>query len=149
MKKVACLAVVIIFGFNLLAFAETSIKAEVDKKSITTDDTLTYKVIISTEEKDIPQPEFPKLIGFRVLSSAQTSQIVFAKGIEKTGAVFVFILAPLEAGKFRIDPATINVKGKPCSSDSFEIEVSQGRAKPQPKQDKGPIPKSEEPQYTL
>ncbi len=149
MKKIASLAVIIALGFTPLAFAETSIKAGVDKESISTDDSLTYKLVISSDEKNIPRPQFPKFAGFRVLSCAQTSEIRFAKGVEKIGAVFVFVLAPLDAGKFKIEPSAIKVKNKVYATDSFEIEVTQGRAKPQPKQQEKPAPESEGPQYTL
>jgi len=134
---------------HLSAYAEIVIKAEVDKKSITTDEVLTYKLVISTDEKSIPAPQVPKFEGFNILSSAQTSQIQFARGIQNVGAVFVFVLAPAAVGKLKIDPSVIKFNNKAYASEAFEIEVTPGKRKPQPKQGEKPIPESEEPQYTL
>ncbi|MFH1640636.1 MAG: hypothetical protein ABIA66_01595, partial [Candidatus Omnitrophota bacterium] len=55
--------------------AETNIKAEVDKSAITTDETIVYKLTITSSEKNIPQPTFPQFNEFIVLSQAQTSEI--------------------------------------------------------------------------
>lgn len=141
MKNKIIIAAIFVFLFTAIAFAETSIKAEVDKISITTDDTIVYKLIISSDEKNIPQPEFPKFEGFKVLSSAETSQIRFAKGIQKAGVIYVFILSPAEVGKITIEPSVIKIGNQTYSSDSFEIEVKPGRAQPKSK--------SEEPRTTL
>lgn len=149
MKRITAIVAIIVLGLAVMAKAETSVKAEVDKTTITTDEDLTYKLIISTDEKNIPQPQIPKFEGFNVLSSAQTSGIKFAGGVQKIGAVFVFILTPADVGKFKIEPSTIKVKNKVYATDSFEIEVTQGKTKPQPKQQEKLIPESEEPQYTL
>jgi hypothetical protein len=147
MRKISMITTVIILGFTAAALAEISLKAEVDKKSITTDEYLTYKLLVSTDEGNIPQPQLPKFEGFRVLSSAQTSEIRFANGAPNVGAVFVFILGPIQTGKLKIEPSSIKVKDKTYASDAFEIEVTQGKTKPQPPAK--PIPESEEPQYTL
>ena len=111
-------------------FAETSIKAEVDKISIATDDTLTYKLIITTSEKDIPVPLMPKFEGFDVVSQAQSSTITFAKGGSNTNLVYVFILAPRLAGKLTIQPVTLKVGLRKYESQQFQIGVTQGKPKP-------------------
>lgn len=160
MKKALVLLAIFVFLLTAAAFAETSIKAEVDKTSITTDDTIVYKLIISSDEKNIPQPEFPKFEGYKVLSSAETSQIRFAKGIQKAGVIYVFILSPGNLGKIKIEPSVIKIGNKTYSTDAFEIEVTQGKARPEAKPKATPqkpsLPEmpqpereSEEPQITL
>ena len=144
LSKIIIFAPLFIFLSATAVFAETTIKAEVDKSSITTDEHLTYKVIVSTEEKNIPQPQIPEFEGFTILSSAQTSNIKFAKGIQKTGQVFIFLLVPKDIGKFNIGPSMIKVKGKTYSTDSFEIEVKQV-----PASSKEDQPETEEPELTL
>lgn len=137
------------------AFAEISIKAEVDKTSISTDETLTYKLIITSTDNQAPEPEVPKFTGFNVISQAQSSTFSYLKTGPKTVLVFAFILAPLEAGKFKIEPSVIKLKGKTYSADSFEIEVTQGKAKPQAQPEEEPsLPEnfpseSEQSQITL
>jgi len=140
-----------------ISFADTSIKAEVDKVSITTDDTITYKLTITSTEKSIPQPQLPGFEGFSVLSQAESSTISFASRSNlETALAYVFILVPTDKGKFKIAPSQIKLQGKTYSTESFEIEVTKGKApasKPKPKQEP-PLPpdaqsETEEPQFTL
>lgn len=136
-----------------MAFAETSIKSEVDKLKINSAETLTYKLTISSSEKQIPKATIPKFNGFKVISQAQSSNMSFTKGKITTGLVYVFILAPTNIGKFKIEPSTIKVKGQAFSSDAFEIEVTQGQAQPRSKpslpENLKPETKTGQPQYTL
>lgn len=152
--------VILLFCFFSLRFAsgalaETSIKAEVDKLSLTTDDTLTYKLVVISSGKNIPSPVIPKFKGFNVLSQAQSTSISFAKGKAETQLVYVFILVAHSEGKLKIEPGAINIGKETYSSEQFEIEVKQGKTKPQiPKQrvtpeDKESFPESKEPQITL
>jgi hypothetical protein len=126
------------------AFADTVIKAEVDKVKITVGQTLTYKLTIESSEKEIPGPNAPEFKGFSVLSQSQASQISIAQGQLKTSVVYAFILAPDGPGKFNIPPSEIKIKGKAYSSSSFEIEVAQKASPP------ADYPtESEEPQFTI
>ena len=142
----------------VFVFAETTIKAEVDSKKATTDEALTYKVVITSTESQLPMPQFPKFTGFAVLSQANSSTISFMRGGAKTILVYAFILAPTSPGKFTIDPVAIKVKNEVFTSEALEIEVSQGKRKAQPApvpqrkmpsvpQETQPLP--QEPQYTL
>lgn len=155
-NKLIWLAILFILSYATAASADTSLKAEVDKLSLTTDEDLTYKLVITSSAKKIPQPKLPKFEGFVVLSNAHTSQISISSGTQKTLVVYVFILAPVKTGKLKIEPSQIEIKGKSYSSDAFEIEVGPGKTKPQVKpQQKPPLPKREsptktkEPQFTL
>jgi hypothetical protein len=137
----------------LNCFAQTCVKAEVDKTTLTQDETITYKLIITSSEDKLPQPEIAAFNGFDVISQAQSSTISFVKGTARTNLVYAFILAPTKAGKFKIGPSSIRIKNKTYSTDSFEVEVK-GEIIPERKP-KQPIPgenqtESEEvPQYTL
>jgi hypothetical protein len=135
-----------LFLFIASAQAETSLKAEVDKTNITTDDELTYKLVISSSAKKIPQPKLPKFEGFVVLSKAQTSQISIVKGVQKAFVIYVFILAPAQTGTLKIEPSHIQVEEKDYSSDGFEIVVTQGEAEPRPKSEPEPSLPEEFPQ---
>ena len=148
--KIKSIFLLVLFFLSavLPSFADTAIKAEVNKTSISTDDTVTYKLQITTSEKSLPSPTLPKFEGFQVITQAQSSDISWGKPQMKAAAVFEFVLAPAEAGKFKIEPSTLKVMGKTYSTESFEIEVTQGKQRPQIPQEK-PQPESEEPQYTL
>jgi hypothetical protein len=139
-----------------LLFAQTTIKAEVDKAGITTDELLTYKLTLASAEKSIPDPKIPAFKGFAVVSQAQSSTVSFQKGGMQTILVFVFILMPKEKGNIRIEPAEVIVQGKTIASEAFQIEIKQGaariepRGKPQPEEEPGPaIPDSGQPKYSL
>lgn len=154
MKRLIFFLVAFIFILTKAAFAETSLKAEVDKASITTDETVTYKLVITSSEKQLPQPQLPKFEGFNAISSAQTSQVSVSGGNIKTSVVYALILLPKSAGKFKIEPAQIKIKKEVYSSDTFEIEVRQGKEKPNPPQEEPSFPErsrpeSKEPQITL
>lgn len=120
------------------ALAQTEIKAEVDKLSIATEEHITYKLTITSSEKNIPSPQIPKFEGFKVLSQSQSSEISIAKGNRTTSIAYVFILYPMGIGKLKIGPSSIKIRGKTYLTDAFEIEVEQAEARPQPKPEKKP-----------
>lgn len=124
--------VLLVVLFSLLfwvsSFAETSIRAEIDKVKLTTDDTLTYKLFITSSEKNIPLPVVPKFMGFRVLSQVQSSTISFGKKKRNTQVVYVFVLLPREPGKLKIESSKIKVGFETYTSEEFEVEVTQGKS---------------------
>jgi hypothetical protein len=114
--------------------AETTIKAEVDKASISLGEAIAYKVMITSSLEKIPQPKFPDFKEFTVLSQAQTSEITVAKGKHEAFVAYVFIIAPNRTGRMKIEPAQIKIEKKVFSSESIEIEVREGKMsdKPEP-----------------
>jgi hypothetical protein len=132
MKNKVILALLFVFLAVSHVLAQTALKAEVDKKELTADELLTYKLIVTTQEKKVSAPAVPKFEGFVVVSQAQSSTISFVKNSAKTILVYAFILAPKEAGKFTIEPSILKMKNSVISSESFEIEVKAGKLKPRP-----------------
>ena len=126
--------------------AETAIRAEVEKTSITTDETIAYKLMITSSEKKIPQPKLPEFNEFTVLSRAETSEISISKGKQETFVVYVFIIAPTKIGRLKIAPAQIQIEKNTFSSQSFEIEVTQGKKQTQPESGEDQVRPKEVPQ---
>lgn len=157
MKNRFILSIIFIFLFITTAFAVISIKAEVDKTSLSTDEILSYKITITSSDKKVPAPQIPKFNGFNVLSSAQSSTISFVEGKTKTILVHAFILTPTNIGKFKIEPSTIKIENKIYSTDGFEIEVTQSKKEPstpsekkiQPRTQPDTIPQTEEDQEKI
>ena len=151
MKKLLILTSLFLFFSFTRALAQTTLKAQVDKTHITTDDTLTYKLTIDSEGKDVSQPKLPSFAGFEAVSQVQSSQISFENSGAKAVVTVTIILVPLNAGKFKIEPSQIKIKGKTYQSKSFDIEVAQGKTNPKPPQEQVPeaLPEFEQPQYTL
>ena len=155
MFKAIIVALILISTSYTKAFAETNIKAEVDKTSITADEAITYKITITSTDHKIPSPQVPKFQDFNVISRAQSSSVSLAQNQVKTVLVYAFILTPTRTGKFTIEPASVKIKKDTYSSESFEIEVTEGKIKPKSPQKERPSlpqniqPESEEPQITL
>lgn len=137
------------------AFADTSLKAEVDKTRITTEEAVIYKLSINSSAKKIPKPDLPGFEGFAVLSQSQASKISISAGVQTSSVTYVFILAPVKSGKFGIGPSRARIEGRDYSSDTFEIEVTQGKVQPKAEsEDMAPLPEapvspSEAPRITL
>ncbi len=153
MKKILLSCAMLLLIFILPALAETQIRAEVDKTSITADELLTYKIVIASSEKELPKPKVPDFKGFAIVSQAQSSTASFVKGAAKTILVFAFILAAKEKGRLQIPPCTIKVKDKEYSSQSFEIEVKPGNDNLKPRDEPPLMPqlpdRIDEPRVTL
>lgn len=143
MRKYALglLILISIFFTRPYAFADIAIKAEIDKSDITTDETITYKLVITSSEKKIPIPRMPEFQGLKVISQAQSSTFSFLKNGAKTILVRAYILAPVKVGKFKIGPSIIKFRDKTYSSEEFEIQIRQGEAPilPSPRE-KTPFP---------
>ncbi len=135
MLKIAFIIFILLFIFvSACAFAETSIKAEVDRKVITTDEVLTYKIIIVSTEKQIPRPQQPpQFEGFNVVSQAQSTSVNFSASGVKNAVVFAYVLAPTKTGEIEIKPSVLKMNNQTYSTDAFKIQVKQGSSKPRQK----------------
>ncbi len=125
--KITLIAVLFILCGWIMAFAETTIKAEVDKLSITQDEDITYKLIITSSAKIISEPRLPDFAGFTVLSQAESSTVSLVKSGVKSVLVYAYVLAPVEPGKIKIKPSRVKADNKVISSQEFEIEVKPAR----------------------
>lgn len=130
MKKVLFLFLAFSLFCISFVFAEISLRCEVDKESISTDDELAYKLIVSSSEKNIPAAKSPTFQGFSIISQAQSSTVIFGQSNIKTLLVYTYILAPLAPGKFKIEPGTITVKDKTYASQEIEVEVTEAHNHP-------------------
>lgn len=146
MGKNRAVIVTLFFLFLFLgaAFAQGPIKAEVDKTSLAMGETLNYKITINYTGKEHARPKIPKFEGFRVVSSAQSSNVSFVKNNIQRNTVYIYILAPTAAGNFKIEPTTIKIGKDAYASDTFKIEVQ-----PAPPDKPLPLPESDQPQITL
>lgn len=138
MKRTVILSSIFVLLSISFVYAQVSIKAEVDKTSLTSDSTLTYKLTITSLEKNIPAVQLPEFSGFNIVSSAQSSRISLAAGNVKTVMVYTFVLAPTGTGNIKIEPGSIKVKNEAFSTQAFQIEVKQGKDMPKPQIKQGP-----------
>ena len=156
MRNKVIVTIFFVFLFITTALAQDfSIKAEVDKTSLAIGETLNYKITINYMGKEQAEPKIPKFEGFNVISSIQSSNMSFVKNNIQRNIVYIFILATLDIGKIKIEPSVIKIGNKTYSTDTFEIEVIPGKARPKTPLEQRPSrpekiqPESEEPQITL
>lgn len=156
MRNKVIVTIFFLFLFINTAFAQDfSLKAEVNKASLAIGETLNYKITINYMGKGQAEPKIPKFGGFNVISSMQSSNMSFVKNNIQSNIVYIFILAPLDIGKFKIEPSVIKIGNKTYSTDTFEIEVTPDKARPKTPLEQKPSlapkiqPESEEPQITL
>ena len=129
MRKIILFSLIFVLSLTLFAYAQTTLKAEVDKLKITTDDMLTYKLVITSLQSNIPASQLPKFEGFNILSQARSSTASLLKNAASTIIVYTYILNPKEKGKLAIEPSTLKIKNSTISSEAFEIEVLEGKNK--------------------
>ncbi|MFC1675131.1 BatD family protein [Candidatus Omnitrophota bacterium] len=129
----------------VFAFAETKVEAQVDKDTLSTDELLTYKLVVTTSEKKLASLAVASFDGFKVVSKAQSSTVSFAKGKARSVYVYVFMLSAQKTGKLTIGASCVEAGGKKYSAESFKIRVTKGKVKVP----KAPDKKSKEPQYIL
>lgn len=139
------MSLIFILLFNPFIFAEFSIKAEIDKRQLFLDDTLTYKVTLSSDESKIPSVQLPDFSGLEIISQAQSSTVSFTSQGPKSTVVYTIILSPRNPGRFKIEPSKVNLKGRLYSTDSFEIEVLDNHSYPLEKPDDA-LPKESPPE---
>ncbi|MDD5348198.1 MAG: BatD family protein [Candidatus Omnitrophica bacterium] len=150
-KTIAGVVFLCAFVCAVPALAETAITSEVDKQTISAQELLTYKVVVVSSEKNIPQPVIPAFEGFVVVSQAQSTTSSFQRGAVKTILVYAFILLPRETGTLKIKPAQIRVNGTAYASKALEITVTGQIPRPEIpwEQEQPEVPDSGQPKYTL
>jgi len=126
MKKITFIALIFLCLFVALAYAGTSIKAEVTKPKLSADEAFIYRLTIATTEKKLPLPELPSFENFNLLSQAQSSTMSYAKNEIITTLIYEFYLAPTAAGQFIIKPSSIKINDSKVFTATFEIEVTPG-----------------------
>lgn len=124
MKRIFPVLIFLLAVSYVSAFAETEIKAEIDKTQLSADEMLTYKLTVISTEKLLPTPKVPEFSGFEVVSQAQSTTCSYLEKGAKCILVYAFVLQPQSAGKAVIPPSSIKVKGKEYTTRSFEIEVT-------------------------
>ncbi|MFH1414016.1 MAG: BatD family protein [Candidatus Omnitrophota bacterium] len=154
--------IIVVLGIFLLllkacVFADNSVKAEVDKTGLTTDEYLTYKITLSSVDKELTLSKLPEFDGFTVATQMQSSNISFVKNEVESTMVYIYLLIPIKTGTLIIPSFKVMIQGEEYQTDAFEIEVKQGKTMPKttPKQKPYPpgkfLPEGdfEQPRYTL
>jgi hypothetical protein len=110
---------------------EVQISATVSNNRVGLNETFEYKVEISGQGKNLPEPDFPDLNSFVVLSGPNTStSIQIINGRMSSSKGYSFYLQAKQEGQFTISPATITIDGKVNTSNEVKVTVVKDQSQP-------------------
>ena len=119
-----CAALCLASGMCIQVQAQsTTISAEVDKTSVSLNDTLMLTVTVSGSGADMPEPQLPSLPNFNVYSSGQSNNISIINGRVSSSLVYSFNLTPRFVGKATIKPISLRVGGQTYTTEPIEVTV--------------------------
>ncbi|MCK5358900.1 MAG: BatD family protein, partial [Elusimicrobiales bacterium] len=122
----------ILCAFPLLAKAEMSISATVDKETVAIDDTVRLTIAIQSSKK-VNTPVVPKMKHFNVYSSGQKQNISYINGKFSYSLQFSYVLTPKTIGKVQIPSIAIFEGHKKRFTSPINIEVVKSNANISPR----------------
>ncbi len=114
------------------AQSQVSFTAQVDKTTLSSDDTLVLTLAVEGELTQLPQPQLPILEGFAVVGSSRSTQFSMVNGVTSMRGEFVYRLQPTAVGSHTIGAATVQIDGVTYQTDPITVEVVAGQAPAQP-----------------
>lgn len=108
------------------------ITAEVDRNSITTDETVLLTIKIDASQGNPGQPTLPALEGFIVVSTSSGTQIMLVNGDMSVSATYEYGLRPVQTGTLIIEPVSVLLDGQVYQTQPITIQVAQGTGQAQP-----------------
>lgn len=106
------------------ASAQSIVTADVDRNTLTTDDTLRLTVSVNGQPEG--PPVLPPLDSFEVLGTSSSNQVTIVNGSISSNAVYFYNLRPTEVGDILIEPILAVVDGETYSTDPITVTVEQG-----------------------
>ncbi|MBI4802971.1 MAG: protein BatD [Elusimicrobia bacterium] len=91
----------------LSLYAEFSISAEVDRKTVEITDSLYLTVTVSADSASVPEPKLPQMTNFNVYSSGRSQNISIINGKIATSVSFTYVLSPMFIGRQTIPPISV------------------------------------------
>lgn len=114
--------------------------AQVDADSITTDDTATLTLTLTTPDGSAPRLNLPALDGFDIVGSQTASQYSIVNGQTSAGMVYAYRLKPTHTGDLEIPALHLAISGQNLSTDALTVHVTQGNGTPTKKNSPGTGP---------
>jgi hypothetical protein len=111
---------------NAHAQSDASLKAQVDRTELSTDDTLNLTLTLQTPDGSSPHLTLPAINGFQVAGSTMSSQLSSINGAMSSSTTYTYRLQPTSAGTFTIPTLTLDWNGQPLSTEAIKITVTQG-----------------------
>ena len=111
--------------------------AQVDANAITTDDTVTLTLTLTTPDGSAPRLNLPALDGFNVVGSQTASQYRIVNGQTSASMVYAFQLQPTRMGDLKIPTLHLDMNGQLLATDPLTVHVTQGNGTPTKKNSSG------------
>ncbi|MFH1407112.1 MAG: BatD family protein [Candidatus Omnitrophota bacterium] len=126
-RKLILVTVLLCIALSAYAADGFSIKSEVDKDRISTDEALKLTVSFTGAAGKTPEIKLPKLDEFYVLTSGSSFNFSTRGGkTESINSITVF-LRPKHEGQITIGPASVNYEGKEYKTRPIKIAVKKGK----------------------
>jgi hypothetical protein len=110
-----------------LAFGQIS--AEVDRTTLTTNDTVQLTVTVTGSGSTRP-PEMASLTDFDVLRSNISTNISITNGNMQSQVIYQYLLQPLRAGTLTIPAVSVSLQGQTYNTDPISLAVSENTDSP-------------------
>lgn len=134
---VATLLLLFVLSVRPAVAQATPVRAEVDRDTISTDETVTLSITILGT--DASRPSLPVLDGFQIAGSSTSSRLSIVNGVTSSEAIYSYVLRPTRAGELVIPAITVSVGGQSYNTEPITVEVTQGATPSQPSSPGGPL----------
>lgn len=112
------------------AFAEVSVRAQVNRTTMGLADHLQLDVVVEGQARGSEAPQLPPLGDFDVYTSGTSQQMSWVNGKSSASTTYSYVLVPKREGKFVIPAITLQAGGKEHRTEPITITVSGGTAPP-------------------
>jgi hypothetical protein len=119
-----------VFWAPLVHAADLTFTADVDRTTVSMNETLTLQLVLAGGRVSIPQPSLSDIPGFRATFAGQSQNINYVNGHVSSQLIFTFALAPQSPGEHVIPAVSITVGGQTISTNPIPIKVVSGSAGP-------------------
>ncbi len=114
----------------VLAQSPDVVTAQVDRNTLTTDETLILSITVNANAANSAAPQLPPLDGFQIIGSSSSSQISIVNGSINSQAVYSYRLRPTRTGELTIPAFGMTIDGQNYSTEPITVQVTQGNGAP-------------------
>ncbi|MCB0217555.1 MAG: protein BatD [Chloroflexi bacterium] len=121
------------------ASAQPTVRAEIDKTSLSTDDTLLLTIIVTGDFQRLSPPTLPAFEGFDVVGTSYSSATSLVNGRRSFEGRYLYQLRPIQLGRLTIDPVEVTIDGQSYRTEPLPVEVLPGSLPTPPPGAEGPF----------
>ncbi|MCA9959718.1 MAG: protein BatD [Anaerolineales bacterium] len=116
-----------LFLWRTSLHAQEPLTAEIDRSTLSTDDTLTLTVTIDGGNAT---PTLPPLADFQIVGSSSATSISIINGAMSSQATYRYTLHPLRSGELTIGSITATIDNQTYATEPLTVQVTAGTAPP-------------------